>query len=162
MDINGSTQKTASKKAHLLDVIRFAQGKGPVTDISRQIDAILYRIARGNGQPVPLPQVQRGEFGQFASDPQARLNDLRHDFGFEISCIRSIDGKKGHNGYLLHLNPDGTPKMKASADVATEAPKQPKSERGSAWRKFSFGKAEAPQHETVKRLLWETGAAHGR
>lgn len=110
--------------ARLNSIIRAAQGRGPQIEPQTQRELILFRIARGNGRPVPLPEIQQGEFGGFVSDPQARICELRKLY--LIDCETHKVAAARHSTYTLRLNPDGTPSLKSEIFIpSTPAPNRP-------------------------------------
>ncbi len=81
----------------------------PPTEPRTQAERVLWRIAKGQGGPVELPDIQLVH--PVVSQMTARIFNLR-EHGFTISNRTDLSSIPCKSWYWLELNPDGTPKLR--------------------------------------------------
>lgn len=74
-----------AKLRELVEKARSWPAGAPEPPMTSDEQRVLFRIARGNGRMVPLPEIQRERTGGgFMSQITPRIHSLKHRYGFDI------------------------------------------------------------------------------
>lgn len=144
----------------------YLTGAGMYPDIplepKSQEEKVMYRLGRGKGGPVGLPELQQDEHGKgFISQFTARVHALKNRHGFRILNRVDYTSNPVKSWYWLEVNESGFPVLDSvpMAERKTGKPKtSPRTAKNSATPRQSqltpIGVEPPPQDERGQSLLF--------